>query len=87
MQVNLFKIEEVAKIASVLNENGYSNQGFDIVIPVPNIELLNKINEELYYKNNGKESGFDIERVDEINLNIYGISFKYVVCDDEQGRV
>lgn len=87
MQVNLFKIEEVAKIASVLNEKGYSNQGFDIVIPVPNIELLNKINEELYYKNNGKESGFDIERVDEINLNIYGISFKYVVCDDEQRGV
>ena len=43
--------------------------------------MLNRINEEIYFRNSNKENNLKI--VDEIILNVGGYKYKYYVNNDE----
>lgn len=81
--MQMIKLEELIKLATILKENDYSNKNIEVVIKVKTNELLNKINEEIYFKNKTENSS-PLTHVDEIILNINGIKFKYIVDDIEK---
>ena len=82
MQVesNILKMDDIIKLSAIMSENGYSNNGLTVIIPVRTQGLLNKINEDFYYRNatEGDKKSHP-ESVDEIVVNINGITFKYIL--------
>ena len=70
------------KISDFFFQNGYTDFPLTITIEVLTRERLEKINQELFYKyNEGK--GQELEDVDEINVSIRNINFKYVLKKDD----
>jgi len=81
MPVNgVISSDDLVKISELLAENGYSSTDITVVINVRSNEILKRINDDFYYRNNDGGTPPD---VDEINVNVGGINFKYVV---EEGR-
>ena len=81
--VNLPSIDELIEITQVFKEKlltKYDLTNMEILFHVDNA-VLKKINEELYYRNNPQATD-NPEETDEIDLNINGIQFKYVLKED-----
>ena len=82
MQLNkVLKLDDLAKIYGALDEEGYGDSGLEIVIRVRSKEILSKVNEEFYYENS-KEG--EPPEVDEVNVQIGGINFKYIVKEEPE---
>lgn len=75
------KLDELIKLSTILKENDFSNKNLEIIVNVKSSELLNKINEEIYFKNKTDNSP-PLTHVDEIILNMNGIKFKYIVGEN-----
>lgn len=75
--MQLLKLNDLIKISELLAENNFNNKNITITIDVKTKELLNKINEDIYYRNDVNENNPPIKEVDEIVLNINGTTFKY----------
>lgn len=75
---NVLTLEDLSKIEAFLEEEGYADMGLEIVIPVRE-PVFKKVNEEMYYMNNSEGVPPD---VDEIEVRIGGVNFKYVVRED-----
>ena len=78
VEKQLIKLDNLIELSNLLLENGYSNSDMTIVINVHTNELLKKINEDIYYRNKEENNQPINENVDEIDLNINGINFKYI---------
>ena len=78
VEKQLIKLDNLIELSNLLLENGYSNDSMAIVINVHTNELLKKINEDIYYRNKEENSQPINENVDEIDININGINFKYI---------
>ena len=50
------KLEDIVKLSQILNENGFANKDITISIGVKTPEMLNRINEEIYFRNSNKEN-------------------------------
>lgn len=74
----ILKIEDAIKISNILTEYGYNDFGLVINTTIHSKELLNKLNQDFYYRDKANKNSGNIEPVDEIILNISGITFKYV---------
>lgn len=76
------RVDDLFNLANAINaafgDNDISNM--EIIFHVDK-EALKKINEDFYYRN-GKQTGEIIEGVTEVNVNISGISVKYVTDDE-----
>ena len=79
--MQIVKLEDIVKLSQILNENGFANKDITINIGVKTPEMLNRINEEIYFRNINKENNLKI--VDEIILNVGGYKYKYYVNNDE----
>lgn len=79
--MQIVKLEDIVKLSQILNENGFANKDITINIGVKTPEMLNRINEEIYFRNSNKEDNLKI--VDEIILNVGGYKYKYYVNNDE----
>ena len=79
--MQIVKLEDIVKLSQILNENGFANKDITINIGVKTPEMLNRINEEIYFRNSNKENNLKI--VDEIILNVGGYKYKYYVNSDE----
>lgn len=79
--MQIVKLEDIVKLSQILNENGFANKDITINIGVKTPEMLNRINEEIYFRNSNKENNLKI--VDEIILNVGGYKYKYYVNNDE----
>lgn len=79
IEKNLFKLDNLIELSNLLLKNGFSNDDMVISIHVHSDELMYKINEELYYKSSeeNKET-LPQDNIDEIDVNIGGIKYKYV---------
>jgi hypothetical protein len=73
---DIVKFSDIIKISKILSENNFSNKGISIAIEVKNKIVLNKINEDIFFRNGGEGK---VEEVDEIDINVNGINFKYIV--------
>lgn len=90
MPVNkILKGEDLSEIASWLIENGYSDAGLKIVIKVKDKQTLKNINDDYFYRfahyplNENNENNDNAERdAEEIDVNIGGIDFQYVVDEN-----
>lgn len=80
--MQIIRLEDIIKLSSILKENNFNDNNIEVVIKVKTNELLNKINEEIYYKNKTPDSP-PISHADEIILNVNGITFKYVVEEEK----
>lgn len=76
--MQIVKLEDVIKMSTLLSENGFSDKNIEVILKVKTNELLNKINEDIYYKNKTNDSP-PLGHTDEIILNVNGITFKYIV--------
>lgn len=79
--MQIVKLDDIIKLSQILNENGFANKDITINIGVKTPEMLNRINEEIYFRNSNKENNLKI--VDEIILNVGGYKYKYYVNNDE----
>lgn len=79
--MQIVKLDDIVKLSQILNENGFANKDITINIGVKTPEMLNRINEEIYFRNSNKENNLKI--VDEIILNVGGYKYKYYVNNDE----
>lgn len=79
--MQIVKLEDIVKLSQILNENGFANKDITINIGVKTPEMLNRINEEIYFRNSNKENNLKI--VDEIILNVGGYKYKYYVNNNE----
>lgn len=80
MSVNgLLTSEDLEKIASLLEDGGYGTSDIMIVINVQSQGILDKINEDFFYRNNQEGTP---PKVDEVKVSVGNVNFKYVVKDD-----
>lgn len=79
--MQIVKLEDIVKLSQILNENGFANKDITINIGVKTPEMLNRINEEIYFRNSNKENNLKI--VDEIIINVGGYKYKYYVNNGE----
>ncbi len=76
---NIITIDDLNKITDLLIENNYGAYGITISIPVRSKEILSRINDDFYYRNNGEGTPPDVE---EINVEISGIKFRYYINEN-----
>jgi hypothetical protein len=79
--MQIVKIEDIMKLSKFLSENGFAYKDITINIGVKTPEMLNRINEEIYFRNSNKEN--ELKSVDEIILNVGGYTYKYYVNNKE----
>ena len=79
--MQIVKIEDIIKLSKFLSENGFVDKDITINIGVKTPEMLNRINEEIYFRNSNKEN--ELKSVDEIILNVGGYTYKYYVNNKE----
>ena len=72
------KLDDLINLSNLLNENNYSDKVSEIIFKVKTNEILNKINEDIYFRNKTSDSP-PLTHVDEILLNINNIKFKITV--------
>ena len=77
----ILKGEQLMEIAKFLVEKGY-DQGICIEIEVDDEETLKKINDDYYYRYAGGEGEAPNEDIDDVQINISGIKFRYFVKQD-----
>mgnify|MGYP006988825387 CR=1 FL=1 len=75
--MRVLTFEDLVRIVEALHEAGYDNDGLVIGVPVPNREMMSRVNEDYHYRI-GAEGDVDNE-VNEVNINIGGVGFKYFV--------
>lgn len=74
----IVKLDDLINLSNLLIENNYSDKVSEIIFNVKTNEILNKINEEIYFRNKTTDSP-PLTHVDEILLNINNIKFKITV--------
>ena len=85
MEKRVLKFEDILKISTILEENGFSDANMTVVLGVASQALLNKINEDLFIRNKGENDTEIKSNVSEIDVNVNNINFKYVLTDDTGG--
>ena len=70
---------DLEKISEILTDNGYGDYDLCVVIKVQNKNSLSRINDDFFYRNNSEGTPPD---VDEVNVDVGGVHFKYVVDED-----
>jgi TnpA family transposase len=76
--------DDLEIISNFLNENGFSDAGLKILIQVDNKDMLRNINDDYFYRfaSDGGSRANENRDADEVNVNIGGIEFSYVVRKD-----
>ena len=78
----ILKFDDLVNISNALWQAGYGEERFNILIPVENKEILDKLNEDFHYRfNQDGEINFD---VDDINIKIGRHSFTYYVDSEKK---
>jgi hypothetical protein len=76
---DIVKFADLIKLSKILSDNGFSNKGISIAIEVKNKTILNKINEDIFFRNGGEGK---VDEVDEIDINVNGVNFKYIIKEE-----
>lgn len=76
---DIVKFVDLIKLSKILSDNGFSNKGISIAIEVKNKTILNKINEDIFFRNGGEGK---VDEVDEIDINVNGVNFKYIIKEE-----
>lgn len=76
---NLPKIENLTKITEIINEEGLEGMNIEIKMHIPSKTLLNKINEEFFYRDGLTCDNEKIEDVDNIIININNVTFNLTI--------
>ena len=76
----ILKIEDIIKIAEAIADAGYIENKLIIDIGVKTQKLLNRINED-YFLRNKEEKKEKTANVDEVNVTINNIRFRYYLDD------
>lgn len=72
-------LEALYKLTSLINEEfkGKNLSNMTLIFEVDE-KTLNRVNEDFFYRNNPNATHDDYETVDEVNVNIEGIKYKYI---------
>jgi len=75
--------DDLLEIAEFFMEKGYGNN-VTVNIELPDQKTMSRVNEDYYYKLNqdAKNSEANLEEIEELNINIGGVKFKYFVKNE-----
>ena len=79
--MRILGFEDLVKIVEALHEAGYDEDALIIGVPVPNATMMARVNQDYHYRM-GVEGEIE-EDVNEVNISIGGVGFKYFI--DERG--
>lgn len=82
MEKRVLNFEDILKISAFLEENGYGDANIRILLGVASQTLLKKINEDLFLRNKNESNEKLKENVNEIDVNVNNINFKYILTND-----
>ena len=86
--INVPKYDDLLKIEEFLRENELDSGNLSVVIYIQTQERLNRINKDYYYKANPQGEGPLDQNVDNVNIQIGNVTFKYKLPqqnEDNQG--
>jgi hypothetical protein len=69
---------DLMEIAGFLINNKYDTAGISVEIPLDSDEMLEKINEDFFYRIEGNNAKLNTN-VNEVIVNVGGINFRYFV--------
>lgn len=79
----ILKYDDLVKISNALNENGYGCENLTIEIAIHTQKMLNRINNDFFYRSGKKEEERVTSDVSDVNITLNGVKFRYV-CDAEK---
>ena len=82
--VKILRYDDILKITEFLKENGYSDYGITISTKVPDVETLNKVNEDFFYRLKNEDSTATPEYGDVVNVTVNGITYCYTALEKEE---
>lgn len=84
-KINALNGDDLYQIAFAIKNaiKNFDYNNINIIIKTPP-EMINKINEDFYYRNNPNSSQVELDDVDEIDVNVNDIKFKYIVDNDSE---
>lgn len=80
--MKVLKYEELADIAAFLSEKGYNIENLTILIDTGTNKMLQRVNEDYFYRFSNPGNGETPEDVSEVKVNIGGTNFKYVSSEE-----
>lgn len=83
----ILKLEDLYALQTAISDAGYGEDDFEIVMRVRNRAVLEKVNEEFYYQEgnaNKDEAAAPPDDVDEVNVRIANVNFKYIVNENAE---
>ncbi len=78
----ILKYDDLVQISNILNEVGYGCSNVTIEIAIHTQKMLNRINDDFFYKS-GKKEEDRVTDVSDINITLNGVKFRYI-CDEEK---
>lgn len=78
----ILKYDDLLKISNLLNENGYGCENITVEIGIHTQKMLNRINDDFFYKSGKKDEERVTNDVSEVNVALNGIKFRYI-SDEE----
>lgn len=78
----ILRLNDLFTIQEAIVDAGYGEDKLEITLKVRAVPILQQINVDLFYKENNE--GEPPEEVDEVNVNIGNVHFKYVLDEDAE---
>lgn len=79
----ILKYDDLVTISNILNENGYGCDNVTIEIAIHTQKMLNRLNDDFFYKSGRKEEDRVTDDVSDLNISLNGVKFRYI-CDEEK---
>ena len=79
----ILKYDDLMKISNLLAEAGCVYDNVTLVIDIHTKKMLNRINDDFFFRCSKKEEE-RVSDVNEINISVNGVKFKYVCPEDEE---
>lgn len=73
----MLKIDDLYNIAAAIDDAGYGGAPIEILIHVPSKDIMEKVNEEYFYANNGDGTPPD---VDTVEVSVGDVKFRYIIA-------
>ena len=82
--IRVLKQEDILKISDFLTKNGYSGLDIELTNYVESQEVLNKVNEEFFYRSEEHDKGDFNSECDGVDIECDGVKFKFRVRETNE---
>lgn len=79
----ILKYDDILKISTFFKENGYEGFDIELVNYLPNDKLLNRVNDDFFYRINRGEGEKPEDNTDEVSVKVGEYKFTYKVRNED----